>query len=209
MFESLNTALEPLNSSKLFAGITMLILNVGAKYITVDFTKTQEAALKKALSREILIFVIIFTATRDIIISILMTAAFVILADHLFNNESKHCVIPKKFWDVYAAADSNKDGEVSLEERQAAISILEKTGDIKISVEKSKPNYVISNKPGSRDKESSYAIDDKESSYAIDDKESYYAIDDQESSYAIDDQESSYAILPDAAPFGIEYKPTN
>ena len=45
MFESLNTALEPLNSSKLFAGITMLILNVGAKYITVDFNKTQEAAV--------------------------------------------------------------------------------------------------------------------------------------------------------------------
>ena len=90
--------LHSLNSSKILMGIAMLILNVGSKYVQLEFSKTQESALKSALTREILIFVIIFTATHDIIISILMTAAFVILANHLFNDQSKFCIIPQKYW---------------------------------------------------------------------------------------------------------------
>ena len=107
-------------------GIAMLILNVGSKYVQLEFSKTQESALKSALTREILIFVIIFTATHDIIISILMTAAFVILANHLFNDQSKFCIIPQKYWAMYDAADTNKDGTVSPEEEAAAIKVLEK-----------------------------------------------------------------------------------
>ena len=107
-------------------GIAMLILNVGSKYVKLEFSKTQESALKSALTREILIFVIIFTATHDIIISILMTAAFVILANHLFNDQSKFCIIPQKYWAMYDAADTNKDGTVSPEEEAAAIKVLEK-----------------------------------------------------------------------------------
>ena len=118
--------LHSLNSSKILMGIAMLILNVGSKYVQLEFSKTQESALKSALTREILIFVIIFTATHDIIISILMTAAFVILANHLFNDQSKFCIIPQKYWAMYDAADTNKDGTVSPEEEAAAINILEK-----------------------------------------------------------------------------------
>ena len=118
--------LHSLNSSKILMGIAMLILNVGSKYVQLEFSKTQESALKSALTREILIFVIIFTATHDIIISILMTAAFVILANHLFNDQSKFCIIPQKYWAMYDAADTNKDGTVSPEEEAAAIKVLEK-----------------------------------------------------------------------------------
>ena len=126
MFTELQSYLHSINSSKILSGIAMLILNVGSKYVQIEFSKTQESALKSALTREILIFVIVFTATRDLIISILMTAAFTILADHLFNDQSKYCIIPKKYWAMYSAADINKDGTVSPEEEAAAIEILNK-----------------------------------------------------------------------------------
>ena len=126
MFTELQSYLHSLNSSKILMGIAMLILNVGSKYVQLEFSKTQESALKSALTREILIFVIMFTATHDIIMSILMTAAFVILANHLFNDQSRYCIIPHKYWDMCKALDVNKDGDVSPEEEAAAIKILEK-----------------------------------------------------------------------------------
>ena len=41
--------LRSLNSSKYFAGIMMLTLNIGSKYITLELSKTQEAYLKYTL----------------------------------------------------------------------------------------------------------------------------------------------------------------
>ena len=34
--------IHPLNNSKLFAGILMILMNVGARYIEMGFTKSQE-----------------------------------------------------------------------------------------------------------------------------------------------------------------------
>ena len=89
-----------INNSPYLAGITMILLNVGTKYVEFGFTKTQEEAIRNGIARELIIFSMLFMATKDILYSILMTAAFIILTDHLFNDESKFCVIPNH-QDVY------------------------------------------------------------------------------------------------------------
>ena len=62
---------SPINNSPYLSGITMIMLNIGSKYIEIGFSKTQEEALRAGLAREMLIFSMIFMATKDIIISIL------------------------------------------------------------------------------------------------------------------------------------------
>lgn len=138
MWDSLKKNLHSLNESKLLLGITMLILNVGSKYIEIKFSKTQEDALRNGLGREILIFAIIFMATHDIIMSILMTAAFIILSDYLFNEKSKLCIIPAHLKRISAAIDTNKDGIVSPEEEQKALEILRKADEQKKKYTQSK-----------------------------------------------------------------------
>ncbi len=69
-----------LNNSKYFAGVAMLIVNIGSRYITLGLSKSQEEYIKNFVVRELLIFSIIWMATRDIYIAITMTAAFIILA---------------------------------------------------------------------------------------------------------------------------------
>ena len=118
-----------INVNKLLMGIAMILLNVGSKYIELGFSKTQEQALRNALGREILIFAIVFTATQDIILSILMTAAFVILANHLLNNESPYCIVPNRFWKIADAVDINNDGIISPQEEAWALEILRKVGE--------------------------------------------------------------------------------
>jgi hypothetical protein len=86
-----------LNDSKFFAGIVMLIMNIGSKYAVVELSHTQESYLKYSLGRQLLIFSILWVGTRDIFISLVLTAIFIVLVDYLFNENSRYCIIPEKY----------------------------------------------------------------------------------------------------------------
>ena len=60
-----------------------------------------------------------------------MTAAFVILTDHLFNHESRFCVIPAHLNRIALAADRNGDNIISEEEEEKAIEVLKRAKDKK------------------------------------------------------------------------------
>jgi hypothetical protein len=64
--------------------------------------------------------------TRDIYTSLVLTAVFTILSDHLFNEESPYCCVPKKYRILTKLIDENNDGTVSESEINSAIAILEK-----------------------------------------------------------------------------------
>jgi hypothetical protein len=118
--------INPLNTSKLFAGILMILMNVGSKYVDIGLSKSQEHALKAGLGREIVIFCVVFLGTRDLILSIIMTSAFIILSDHIFNENSKFCVIPGHMKKISSLIDTNNDGIISPSEIKNATEILEK-----------------------------------------------------------------------------------
>ena len=120
------------NSSKYFAGLVMIILNIGSKFITIKLSKSQEAYLGGKIARQLLIFSVLWMGTRDIFVSIAMTAAFIVLTDHIFNEKSKFCVIPQRYRVYEDILDENKDGVVSDEELGRATKILEKARKNKI-----------------------------------------------------------------------------
>ena len=89
--------LYSLNDSKFFAGIVMLVMNIGSKYAVVELSHTQESFMKYTLGRLLLIFSILWIGTRDIFSSLALTALFVLLVDYLFNENSRYCIIPEKY----------------------------------------------------------------------------------------------------------------
>ena len=115
-----------IGGGQLLTGIAVLLLNVGGKYVDWKFSKSQQAFLKGTLVRELFIFAACWMATRDLVISILLTAAFMILANYLFNEQSKLCVLPAKYRNLDKVLDANKDGIVTDAEIDKAKSILEK-----------------------------------------------------------------------------------
>jgi len=121
-----NTSFSSVNNSKFFAGIMMLLVNIGSRYVTIKFSKSQEEYIKSKVAREFLIFAIIWMATRDLFTSIVMTASFIILADYLFNENSQFCVLPEKFKNLQYLIDSNNDGIISDEEIKQAEETLRK-----------------------------------------------------------------------------------
>ena len=65
MLDYLKYLIQSLNNSKLFAGLIMLLMNIGSKYITIKFSKSQEAYIRNKLGRQLLILAITFIATKD------------------------------------------------------------------------------------------------------------------------------------------------
>ena len=127
--------LSHLNNSKFFAGLVMIMLNIGSKYITIELSKSQEEYLRNSIGRQMLIFAISWMGSRDILIALALTAIFNVLANHLFNEESKLCIIPKEYRNFKHLLDENQDGVVSEEEIQKALEILNKAKKQKRSEE--------------------------------------------------------------------------
>ena len=86
-----------LNNSKFFAGVIMILLNVGSKFITIQFSKSTEEYMKYTVSKQLLVFAMAWMGTRDIYTALGLTAVFTILSDHLFNEESSLCIVPEDY----------------------------------------------------------------------------------------------------------------
>ena len=119
--------LKALNNSKFFAGVVMIMMNIGSKYVTIELSKNQEQYLKNNIGRQFLIFAISWMGSRDILIALALTAIFTILADHLFNEQSKLCIIPRKYRRYEHLLDLDKNNEVTEEELKHAKEVLERS----------------------------------------------------------------------------------
>lgn len=123
---SIMSYINSLNNSKFFAGMVMIMLNIGSKYITIKLSKSQESYLRNSIGHQILVFAICWMGTRDIVTSLILTTIFIILTQHLFNEESKFCIIPENWTKFEEVLDLDGDGKVTEDEVSEAIKILEK-----------------------------------------------------------------------------------
>ena len=125
MINFIHKSIMSLNNSKFFSGMVMIMLNIGSKYITISLSKNQEEYLRNSVGRIILIFAITWMGTRDIYMSLLLTSAFIIMTQYLFNESSSMCILPEKYKRFNEVLDKNKDNKVSSKEINDAIKILE------------------------------------------------------------------------------------
>lgn len=124
MLGYLNSKVMYLNNTKFFAGIIMILLNIGSKFITIQFSKSTEEYMKYTVSKQLLVFSMAWMGTRDIYTALGLTAIFTVLSDHLFNEESSLCIVPHQYRVLHKLADTNNDGEVSEQELNAAMAVL-------------------------------------------------------------------------------------
>jgi hypothetical protein len=122
----LNHNIMYLNNSKFFAGVVMILLNVGSKFIQIQFSKSTEEYMKWSVSKQLLVFAMAWMGTRDIYTALGLTAVFTILSEFLFNEESQLCIVPHKYRVLDKLIDTNNDNNVSEPELAAAIAVLEK-----------------------------------------------------------------------------------
>lgn len=127
-----------LNNSKFFAGIIMILLNVGSKFIAIQFSKSTEEYLKMNVTKQLLVFAMAWMGTRDIYTALVLTAVFTILSDHLFNEESPYCCVPEKYRILKKLVDENDDDIITEQEISNAVATLEKAKRDKAKAEQRK-----------------------------------------------------------------------
>ena len=128
-----NYAAFRLNNSLFFAGVVMIMLNIGARYIELKLDPSTENFLKTALSKELLVFSVCWMGTRDLVMALILTAVFVVLADYGLNANSQYCIMPEKYRVMAQSATmgwgvGNNSGSNSSSSGGAAIGGLSRAG---------------------------------------------------------------------------------
>jgi hypothetical protein len=124
IFDSFNDVVATMNTSKIFAGLMILILNITSKFVTIKLGKTMESYLKFTFSKQILVFAMAWMGTRDIYIALIISIIFIILTDYLFHEDSPYCCLPDSFKNYHL--NLLETNEVSEEEIKKALEVLEK-----------------------------------------------------------------------------------
>jgi hypothetical protein len=81
-----------LNNSKYFTGIIMILLNIGSKYISLELSDAQQQFLNHPIVRKLLVFTIFFVATKDVVVSAILSVVFVLFVCGIFHEESRMCI---------------------------------------------------------------------------------------------------------------------
>jgi hypothetical protein len=87
VLNQVNNVLGFLNENTFFAGIMLLLLNVGSRFIVHEFSADDKEYRENILIRRLCVFAVCFVGTKDVLTSIILTAGFVILAGGLFRGK--------------------------------------------------------------------------------------------------------------------------
>jgi hypothetical protein len=83
-----------INTNSYVSGISLLLLNIGSRYLMGDISKFLENIFQTEIFKKIILFALFFVATRDIIKSFVLTLIFSVLIYGLFNEKSRYSLIP-------------------------------------------------------------------------------------------------------------------
>lgn len=84
-----------LDLNKLFLGIMLIVLNIGSRHLVDEFSTNPEEYSRNIVLRRIAIFAVCYVGTHDIIVSLLLTAGFIIMAQGV-SSKSREGMANKK-----------------------------------------------------------------------------------------------------------------
>jgi len=91
------------NNNRIIWGLTMLLMNLGARYISADLGKSHEKILKSQIVKKLIVFSLFFVATRDVLTAFLMAILYIVIVDGILHEDSKFCIVPKSVVDENVA----------------------------------------------------------------------------------------------------------
>ena len=83
-----------LNGNKYMLGLMILLINLGARYIGNEVGEFMHKVLNHKFARRLLIFLVLWMGTRDLVVAGVITIGFIVLINTLFNETSQFCILP-------------------------------------------------------------------------------------------------------------------
>tara|TARA_B110000977_G_scaffold196623_1_gene277356 strand:- start:650 stop:1045 length:396 start_codon:yes stop_codon:yes gene_type:complete len=119
-FNSTNFNLNSLDNNKLLAGISIVMLNIGSRYLVLDISDSTKELLQLSIIRRVTLFCIFYLGTRSFKMSILLTAGFIVISAGLFNEKSMFCILPNKI----SKNKKEKKKPVTMEQYKSALEVV-------------------------------------------------------------------------------------
>jgi hypothetical protein len=113
--ETMGLSMSIINQSTVLAALAGCIFNIGARFALSDLTPKQQLIFSHPLTCKFVLFCMFFVSTRNVILSICLTAA-ILFVFNIFINEYHHLSIQQR----WAASKARKNDQTSGEhpERQ-------------------------------------------------------------------------------------------
>lgn len=121
-------------TNKIFIGVAILIMNMGSRFVIMDIGRMHEKLLSNEIFKKVVIFCMFFVATRDIMTSVILTFAFIVLLDGLLNEKSRFNLIPKSMGSKGPSTGITGTGIPTIEQYQDALRVVQ-------NFEKTKANH--------------------------------------------------------------------
>ena len=115
--------INSMNTSRFFAGVIMMLMNIGGKYISNDISESASRLFSTTFFRRIFVFCVAFVATRDILTSVIIVLLFIITFNYILNEKSNFCVLSDKYT---INIDANNDGIITKDEIKNSYKMLNK-----------------------------------------------------------------------------------
>ena len=87
IIDSAKDSLSCINENKYMIGITMIMLNIGARFIIDELDDDLRKMISNVFVRRVVIFCSFFMATKDLFTATVLTIIFVILINEVFAKE--------------------------------------------------------------------------------------------------------------------------
>lgn len=89
IIEYFKAGTENLNENKYFIGFTMILLNIGARFIIDELDDDLRKIVSQSFVRRFFIFCSFFMATKDVFIALILTIVFVIIINEFLGKEEE------------------------------------------------------------------------------------------------------------------------
>ena len=89
LFDSITEGTKCLNENKYFIGFTMILLNIGARFIIDELDDDLRKIVSDKFVRRFFIFCSFFMATKDIVTAFILTIVFVIIINEFLGTEKE------------------------------------------------------------------------------------------------------------------------
>jgi len=129
MIEIVHNNVLALNKSTYFLALMILILNIGSKYLDLNIGYTMQQLLATTAMKILIIFTMIYTATRDVYLSLGLSLVFWFMMEYVLHEESELCLIPHKYRcykPVPKRSNRKSPYDISEKEVNEAIQVLTK-----------------------------------------------------------------------------------
>lgn len=86
-----------LNNSKILAGVSMILMNLGSRYVMSDLGIVHNRILSSEIVKKIIVFAMFFVATRDILTAFMLTISYIFIVDGVLHEKRRFCIVPEKY----------------------------------------------------------------------------------------------------------------